>query len=179
MSLCRHVCRQHLSCVHPALVSPSSLSIAGHAPLGWTCRRRSGRPSSGPPRPPGSIRIRSVSSPAAVLRGRRPRARWARSAASLSCSVRKHFAICSCGGISQICQWYRVCDAGALRAEPLATLLSCAVKNEITYIHCKTIFRMHTEFDTGTKRGTAGDGPLKGAVDWREKWERQVCSLGP
>ena len=37
-------------------------------------------------------------------------------------------AICSCGGISQICQWYRVCDAGALRAEPLATLLSCAVK---------------------------------------------------
>ena len=22
----------------------------------------------------------------------------------------------------QICQWYRVCDAGALRAEPLATL---------------------------------------------------------
>ena len=31
-------------------------------------------------------------------------------------------AICSCGGISQICQWYRVCDAGALRAEPLATL---------------------------------------------------------
>ena len=36
-------------------------------------------------------------------------------------------AICSCGGISQICQWYRVCDAGALRAEPLATLLSCAV----------------------------------------------------
>ena len=77
---CRHVCRQHLSCVHPAPVSPSSLSIAGHAPLGWTCRRRSGRPSSGPPRPPGSIRIRSVSSPAAVLRGRRPRARWARSA---------------------------------------------------------------------------------------------------
>ena len=88
VSLCRHVCRQHLSCVHPAPVSPSSLSIAGHAPLGWTCRRRSGRPSSGPPRPPGSIRIRSVSSPAAVLRGRRPRARWARSAASLSCSVR-------------------------------------------------------------------------------------------
>jgi len=32
------------------------------------------------------------------------------------------FAICSCGGIVQICQWYRVCDAGALRAEPLATL---------------------------------------------------------
>jgi len=31
-------------------------------------------------------------------------------------------AICSCGGILQICQWYRVCDAGALRAEPLATL---------------------------------------------------------
>ena len=29
----------------------------------------------------GSIRFRSVSSPAAVLRGRRPRARWARSAA--------------------------------------------------------------------------------------------------
>ena len=78
---CRHVCRQHLSCVHPAPVSPSSLSIAGHAPLGWTCRRRSGRPSSGPPRPPGSIRIRSVSSPAANLRGRRPRARWARSGA--------------------------------------------------------------------------------------------------
>ena len=34
------------------------------------------------------------------------------------------WAICSCGGILQICQWYRVCDAGALRAEPLATLLS-------------------------------------------------------
>ena len=32
------------------------------------------------------------------------------------------FAICSCGGISQICQWYRACDAGALRTEPLATL---------------------------------------------------------
>ena len=32
------------------------------------------------------------------------------------------FAICSRGGILQICQWYRVCDAGALRAEPLATL---------------------------------------------------------
>ena len=29
------------------------------------------------------------------------------------------FAICSCGGVLQICQWYRVCDAGALRAEPL------------------------------------------------------------
>ena len=28
-----------------------------------------------------------------------------------------------------ISQWYRVGDAGALRAEPLATLLSCAVKN--------------------------------------------------
>ena len=40
------------------------------------------------------------------------------------------FAICSCGGILQICQWYRVCDAGALRAEPLATLLSCAVKTD-------------------------------------------------
>ena len=26
---------------------------------------------------------------------------------------------------------YRVCDAGALRAEPLATLLSCAVKMEL------------------------------------------------
>ena len=85
---CRHVCRQHLSCVHPAPVSPSSLSIAGHAPLGWTCRRRSGRPSSGPPRPPGSIRIRSVSAPAAVLRGRRPRARWARSAAFPSGSAK-------------------------------------------------------------------------------------------
>ena len=33
------------------------------------------------------------------------------------------------GVLLQICQWYRVCDAGALRvAEPLATLLSCAVK---------------------------------------------------
>ena len=41
------------------------------------------------------------------------------------------FAICSCGGILQICQWYRVCDAGALRAEPLATLLSCAVKRKV------------------------------------------------
>ena len=30
----------------------------------------------------------------------------------------------------QICQWYRVCDAGALRAEPLATLMSCAVKSK-------------------------------------------------
>ena len=28
------------------------------------------------------------------------------------------------------CQWYRVCDAGALRAEPLATLMSCAVKRK-------------------------------------------------
>ena len=71
-----------------------------------------------------------------------PRARWARSAAFPQL-LRKHgfggrrhrricarysdFAICSCGGILQICQWYRVCDAGALRAEPLATLLSCAV----------------------------------------------------
>ena len=92
----------------------------------------------------GSIRIRSVSSPAAVLRGRRPRARWARSAAfpqlrrkhgfgarswlqfyeclgTSSCTY-SDFAICSCGGILQICQWYRVCDAGALRAEPVATL---------------------------------------------------------
>ena len=91
-------------------------------------------------------------SAAAVLRGRRPRARWARSGAFPQL-LRKHgfggrsafnftswhqlkawvphrrirarysdFAICSCGGISQICQWYRVCDAGALRAEPLATL---------------------------------------------------------
>jgi len=34
----------------------------------------------------------------------------------------------SCGGMSCSCQWYRVCDAGALRAEPLATLMSCAVK---------------------------------------------------
>ena len=99
----------------------------------------------------GSIRFRSVSSPAAVLRGRRPRARWARSAAFplLSCSestdladvlgfnftnvlapaeglpgahhaVRARysdFAICSCVGLLR--QWYRVCDAGALRAEPL------------------------------------------------------------
>ena len=103
----------------------------------------------------GSIRFRSVSSPAAVLRGRRPRARWARSAFPSTdladvlaftnvlapaeglrprlrshgfCTVFGYVAICSCGGILQICQWYRVCDAGALRAEPLATLLSCAVK---------------------------------------------------
>ena len=27
-----------------------------------------------------------------------------------------------CVGVLQICQWYRVCDAGALRAEPLATI---------------------------------------------------------
>ena len=93
-------------------------------------------------------------SAAAVLRGRRPRARWARSAAFPSGSAKARIwrilasilrmswhqlkactaqiaqfvhgirilAICSCGGILQICQWYRVCDAGALRAEPLATL---------------------------------------------------------
>ena len=36
----------------------------------------------------GSIRFRSVSSPAAVLRGRRPRARWARSAAFPSGSAK-------------------------------------------------------------------------------------------
>ena len=30
-----------------------------------------------------------------------------------------------------ISQWYRVGDAGALRAEPLATLMSCAVKKRI------------------------------------------------
>ena len=105
----------------------------------------------------GSIRFRSGSSPAAVLRGRRPRVRWARSAAFpqvapkariwrtflvsfygilrkswhqlKACPRRDHmvsprypdFAICLCGGMA-ICQWYRVCDAGALRAEPLATL---------------------------------------------------------
>ena len=107
----------------------------------------------------GSIRFRSVSSPAAVLRGRRPRARWARSAfpstdladvlgfnftnvlapaeglpgAHHAVPARySDFAICSCGGILQICQWYRVCDAGALRAEPLATLLSCAVKTRVS-----------------------------------------------
>ena len=40
----------------------------------------------------------------------------------------------SCGGMSCSCQWYRVCDAGALRAEPLATLMSCAVKN-IKFAH--------------------------------------------
>ena len=34
------------------------------------------------------------------------------------------------GVYSGISQWYRVGDAGALRAEPLATLLSCAVKRE-------------------------------------------------
>ena len=101
----------------------------------------------------GSVRFRSVSSPAAVLRGRRSRARWARSAFPSTdladvlgfnftgmhqlkaCTAQiaqfvhgiRILAICSCGGILQICQWYRVCDAGALRAEPLATLLSCAV----------------------------------------------------
>ena len=32
------------------------------------------------------------------------------------------------------CQWYRVCDAGALRAEPLATLLSCAVITRQIYM---------------------------------------------
>ena len=109
----------------------------------------------------GSIRFRSVSSPAAVLRGRRPRARWARSAA-FPPKARKHgfggrscfnftgmapaeglhgadhavrarysdFAICSCGGILQICQWYRVCDAGALRAEPLGHPLYLARSKE-------------------------------------------------
>ena len=46
------------------------------------------------------------------------------------------FAICSCGGISQICQWYRVCDAGALRAEPVGHpfFISCAVKNSCARI---------------------------------------------
>jgi len=105
-------------------------------------------------------------SAAAVLRGRRPRARWARSAAFPSgsakstdladvllstlrmswhqlkacvphrriCARYSDFAICSCGGILQICQWYRVCDAGALRAEPLATLLSCAVIRTCEYV---------------------------------------------
>ena len=34
------------------------------------------------------------------------------------------------GVYSGISQWYRVGDAGALRAEPLATLMSCAVKRE-------------------------------------------------
>ena len=149
---CRHVCRQHLSCVHPAPVSPSSLSIAGHAPLGWTCadeaddhraarrapRARSesaacrpqrrccaggGRghagldqrlPSVAPSESTDSAAVRGfnftdVLAPADGLPGphRRIRARYS------------DFAICSCGGISQICQWYRVCDAGALRAEPL------------------------------------------------------------
>ena len=35
------------------------------------------------------------------------------------------------GVYSGISQWYRVGDAGALRAEPLATLLSCAVKRKV------------------------------------------------
>ena len=106
-------------------------------------------------------------SAAAVLRGRRPRARWARSAAFPSGSAKStdladvllstlrmswhqlneglhgpdhavrarysDFAICSCGGILQICQWYRVCDAGALRAErALRTpFISCAVKTAL------------------------------------------------
>ena len=106
-----------------------------------------------------------------MLRGRRPRARWARSAAFPQL-LRKHdlagvlgfnftdvlppaeglpgrrvdrrtrslrrrtkipryarilIIYFSCGGMSCSCQWYRVCDAGALRAEPLATLMSCAV----------------------------------------------------
>ena len=104
-------------------------------------------------------------SAAAVLRGRRPRARWARSGAFpqearkaearfggfLASILRmswhqlkacvpdrpvrarySDFAICSCGGILQICQWYRVCDAGALalagRALSHPLFISCAVK---------------------------------------------------
>ena len=58
------------------------------------------------------VKRMAVFAPAEGLHGphRRIRARYS------------DFAICSCGGVSQICQWYRVCDAGALRAEPLATL---------------------------------------------------------
>ena len=88
----------------------------------------------------GSMRFRSVSSPAAVLRRSAfrstdlagvlgfnftnvlaPAEGLPPSTAQIadSCHGIRILAICSCGGISQICQWYRVCDAGALRAEPL------------------------------------------------------------
>ena len=55
----------------------------------------------------------------ACVRHRRIRARYS------------DFAICSCGGILQICQWYRVCDAGALRAEPLGHPLYLARSKQV------------------------------------------------
>ena len=54
-------------------------------------------------------------------------------------------AICSCGGILQICQWYRVCDAGALRAEPLGHPLYLArSKHRLTRPGCGRDGRPHT-----------------------------------
>ena len=59
----------------------------------------------------GSIRFRSVSSPAAVLRGRRPRARWARSAAFPQL-LRKH----GFGGRSWL-QFYELAYLARTRAK--------------------------------------------------------------
>ena len=152
-----------VTCVGRDSMSPPSSPTRTPSTAGGSGAGRDSACCAGRLRPPPPW-ARSDSA-AAVLRGRRPRARWARSGAfpqvarkaestiwrilawlqfyeclenQLKAWVRHRrigarysdFAICSCGGISQICQWYRVCDAGALRAEPLATLLSCAVKKK-------------------------------------------------
>ena len=111
----------------PSRRARARVSAAGDASLRpWpreqhACMRASGSPPVAPSESTDSADVLGLRmlAPAEGLHGRhRPlRARYS------------DFAICPCGGISQICQWYRVCDAGALRAEPLATLLSCAVKN--------------------------------------------------
>jgi hypothetical protein len=139
-----------VTCVGRDSMSPPSSPTRTPSTAGGSGAGRDSACCAGRLRPPPPW-ARSDSA-AAVLRGRRPRARWARSGAfpqvarkaearfggflasilrmsrhQLKACIPHHmvsarysdFAICSCGGILQICQWYRVCDAGALRAEPL------------------------------------------------------------
>ena len=126
------------------------MSAAGDASLRpWpreqhACMRASGSPPVAPSESTDSADVLGLRmlAPAEGLPGRRVdrRTRSLRRRTKIPRYARILIIFFSCGGMSCSCQWYRVCDAGALRAEPLATLMSCAVKMPIEFLFDFTFF---------------------------------------
>jgi len=121
----------------PSRRARARVSAAGDASLRpWpreqhACMRASGSPPVAPSESTDSADVLGLRmlAPAEGLPGRRVdrRTRSLRRRTKIPRYARILIIFFSCGGMSCSCQWYRVCDAGALRAEPLATLMSCAV----------------------------------------------------
>ena len=83
-------------------------------------------------------------------------------------------------GALQICQWYRVCDAGTLRAEPLATLnlarsefvIPRATKRIHVALHFGGRGRRERTTRVGRPRGGMKVAARIGCENWRETAKR-------